>query len=74
VLHWRFLTIYFGVDKGKRAFAEWKTKQQEVKETPSHETVEGEASNALPFSHILMSLINLTKPNASPMGISLGFG
>ena len=56
---------YYATEEGKRRFAEWKSKQQANK---------GEALNASPLSHIWMSLMNLTKPNPSPMGISLGFG
>jgi len=39
---------YYSTEEGKRAFAEWKAKQQALKEPYSHE-IEGEASNASPF-------------------------
>jgi len=56
---------YYATEEGKRAFVECKSKQQAINE--------GEAFNASPSSHILISFINLTKPNPSPIGISLGF-
>ena len=65
---------YYATEEGRRAFAEWKAKQLATKETPSKETSKGEASNASPLTHKQISLINLTKPKPSPMGISLGFG
>ena len=65
---------YYATEEGRRAFAEWKAKQLATKDIPSKDTNKGEASNASPLSHTWMSLLNLTKPKPSPMGISLGFG
>jgi hypothetical protein len=40
---------YYATEEGKHAFAEWKAKQLEAKETSGQETVKGEASNASPL-------------------------
>ena len=43
---------YYATEEGRRAFAEWKAKQLETKDTPSKDTTKGEASNASPLSHM----------------------
>ena len=65
---------YYATEEGKRAFAEWKTKQLATKDIPNKDSNKGEAFDASPLSHTWMSLIYLIKPKPSPMGISLGFG